>query len=76
MASDSSALNSDGTLKDASQINWYFDPDDKVALPAAPSSTAVASSAVPLHPFFTGSKTSAVSIEGARRSIRVVKPSQ
>ncbi|KAF9003621.1 hypothetical protein BDQ17DRAFT_1425113 [Cyathus striatus] len=31
MAEDNCALNQDGSLKDASQIQWYFDPDDKVS---------------------------------------------
>ncbi|KAF8977255.1 hypothetical protein BDQ17DRAFT_1339290 [Cyathus striatus] len=30
MAEDNCALNQDGSLKDMSQIQWYFDPDDEV----------------------------------------------
>ncbi|KAF9003632.1 WD40-repeat-containing domain protein [Cyathus striatus] len=33
MAKDNCALNQDGSLKDASQIQWYFDPDDEVPQP-------------------------------------------
>ncbi|KAG1793470.1 uncharacterized protein HD556DRAFT_1308608 [Suillus plorans] len=35
--SDSCALNTDGTLKDASKITFYNDPDDDVPLPPVPS---------------------------------------
>ena len=50
------AVRSDGTLKDASEIEWHFDEDDD--LPIAP--TGATSSAthiptdVPMHPFFSG----------------------
>lgn len=35
--SDTCALNADGSLKDASDITFYNDPDDDVPLPLVPS---------------------------------------
>ncbi|KAG2060650.1 hypothetical protein BDR06DRAFT_1002531 [Suillus hirtellus] len=39
ISEDSCALNTDGFLKDASDIIFYNDPDDSVPLPQVPSST-------------------------------------
>ncbi|KAF8986152.1 hypothetical protein BDQ17DRAFT_1335661 [Cyathus striatus] len=33
MAEDNCALNCDGMLKDASEIQWHYDPDDEMPLP-------------------------------------------
>ncbi|KAF8982344.1 hypothetical protein BDQ17DRAFT_1437929 [Cyathus striatus] len=33
MAEDNCALNHDGTLKDASEIQWHYNPDDEMPLP-------------------------------------------
>ncbi|KAF8998164.1 hypothetical protein BDQ17DRAFT_1428649 [Cyathus striatus] len=33
MAEDNCALNHDGSLKDASEIQWHYDPDDAMPLP-------------------------------------------
>ncbi|KAF8979171.1 hypothetical protein BDQ17DRAFT_1439685 [Cyathus striatus] len=33
MAEDNCALNHDGTLKDASKIQWHYNPDDEMPLP-------------------------------------------
>ncbi|KAG2079758.1 uncharacterized protein F5147DRAFT_784785 [Suillus discolor] len=38
------ALNADGTLKDASEITFFNDPDDKVPLPQVASSAQPSSS--------------------------------
>ena len=50
------AVHSDGTLKDASEIEWHFEEDDN--LPIAPtgatSSVTHIPADVPMHPFFSG----------------------
>jgi hypothetical protein len=60
------AVRPDGTLKDASEIDWDYDPDDAVAEQIDSTTAASSSSAPPkIHPFFTG----------ARRSTRAARPS-
>jgi hypothetical protein len=44
---DQCALNADGSLKDASEINWVHDPDDKI--PTASSSGAGLTGSFNLH---------------------------
>jgi hypothetical protein len=45
----------DGTLKDASEIDWDYDPDEAVAEHINSTMAASFSSAPPnIHPFFTG----------------------
>ncbi|KAJ7261472.1 hypothetical protein C8J57DRAFT_1030452, partial [Mycena rebaudengoi] len=63
------AQNVDGTLRDASQINWFNDRDDEL-----PASGSDASSSQ-LHPFFTGAAKPVGKIAGARRSSRTTHPS-
>jgi hypothetical protein len=45
MFHDSCTLNSDGTLKDASDIVFYNDPDNHAPLPQVPPSTSTQSTA-------------------------------
>jgi hypothetical protein len=53
------AVRPDGTLKDASEIDWDYDPDEAVA-EHIDSTTAASFSSAPLniHPFFTGARRS------------------
>ncbi|KAJ7652275.1 hypothetical protein B0H17DRAFT_913236, partial [Mycena rosella] len=64
------AQNTDGSLRDASEINWYQDRDDEhpISGPQTPPSPK-------LHPFFTGSAKPVGKIAGARRSARNTRPS-
>jgi hypothetical protein len=48
---------SDGTLKDASEIEWHYDKDDDLLI--APAK---------LHPFFTNQPALAVMVVGSHRS--------
>ncbi|KAJ7266793.1 hypothetical protein C8J57DRAFT_1510884 [Mycena rebaudengoi] len=63
------AQNVDGTLRDASQINWFNDHDHKL-----PASGPDASSSQ-LHPFFTGAAKPVGKIAGVCRSSRTTRPS-
>lgn len=74
------AVRSDGTLKDASKIEWHHDPDDE--LPMQPTAPAASTSSTPtlsvsIHLFFTGhpappsSRCSACTV---RPSARVLDP--
>ncbi|KAJ6485598.1 hypothetical protein C8R45DRAFT_277076 [Mycena sanguinolenta] len=63
------AQKADGTLRDASEINWFNDRDDEQPT----SGPAVSSSQ--LHPFFTGTAKPVGKIAGARRSARTTRPS-
>ncbi|KAJ6474858.1 hypothetical protein C8R45DRAFT_1160058, partial [Mycena sanguinolenta] len=63
------AQKADGTLRDASEINWFNDRDDE-----QPTSGPAASSFQP-HPFFTGTAKPVGKIAGARRSARTTRPS-
>jgi hypothetical protein len=56
-----SAIGLDGRLKDASEIEWFNDPDDEQPI-SVPTTQANS-----LHPFFATA--------GARRSTRVTRPS-
>ena len=71
------AVRSDGTLKDASEIEWHFDEDDD--LPIAPtgatSSVTHIPTDVPMHPFFSGQPLKSAIIAGSRRSRRTLRPS-
>ncbi|KAJ8587607.1 hypothetical protein M405DRAFT_863602 [Rhizopogon salebrosus TDB-379] len=64
------AIGSDGCLKDASEIEWFNDPDDNW-----PISAAANNSTQPLHPFFSGASSPATFVAGARRSGRASRPS-
>lgn len=70
------AVRLDGNLKDASEIEWDYDPDGTVPIPAdftmaTPFSTAPSK----IHPFFTGQAPPAIKLAGARRSTRIIRPS-
>ncbi|KAJ7193210.1 hypothetical protein GGX14DRAFT_325415, partial [Mycena pura] len=64
------AQNSDGSLRDASQIQFFNDVDDEQSISGPPS----ASSSV-LHPFFTGNAHPVGIVAGSRRSGRKPRPS-
>jgi hypothetical protein len=72
------AVRPDGTLKDASEIDWEFDPDgaDLAAIPNS-STMAAPSSGAPLkiHPFFAGQAPPTINLAGSRRSARSTRPS-
>lgn len=63
------AQNADGSLRNASQITWYHDADDEVPIPGPKCS------ALPPHPFFTGSAKPVGIVVGSRRSARTTRPS-
>ncbi|KAG1908156.1 uncharacterized protein F5891DRAFT_973648 [Suillus fuscotomentosus] len=65
----SCALNPDGSLKDASDIKFYNDPDDNIPLPNVPSS----SNTFPV--LLKAGCTPAIVVAGSRRSGRPSKPS-
>jgi hypothetical protein len=73
------AVRSDGTLKDASEIDWSFDrdDDDSPSLSSGPSAAAQVSgpSGPELHPFFSGTLRPATFAAGFRRSGRATRPS-
>jgi len=52
------AVHTDGSLKDASEIEWHFDKDDETPLTAAEKSPrsgpAASASSQTLHPFLLG----------------------
>jgi len=66
------AVRLDGSLKDASEIEWHNDPDNE--LPITPVSSTSSTPAT-IHPFFTGHPAPAVMAAGSRRSGRAVRPS-
>jgi hypothetical protein len=62
--SDSGCIvHSDGTLKDASEIEWHYNKDDD--LPITPAK---------LHPFFTSKPAPAVMVAGSPHSACIVDP--
>ncbi|KIL54818.1 hypothetical protein M378DRAFT_59353, partial [Amanita muscaria Koide BX008] len=72
------ATRSDGTLKDASEIEWHFDKDDET--PMLTDTLAVTSSDSPtttpvIHPLFSGCVAPAAFVAGSRRSTRTSCPS-
>jgi hypothetical protein len=57
MSSEQCALNADGSLKDANQIEWFGDPDDPQPLPSAANAQlpfAFPSTAPPAQPLGRG----------------------
>jgi hypothetical protein len=58
------AVHLDGTLKDASEIEWHYDKDDD--LPITPAK---------LHPFFTSKPAPAVMVAGSCHSAHTLRPS-
>jgi hypothetical protein len=71
------AVGLDGTLKDASEIEWFNDIDDDQ--PTKDPSTAVSSVLLAppttMHPFFTGASPPALLVAGAHHSTCVSRPS-
>ena len=69
------AVRSDGSLKDASEIEWHYDEDDESLM--APVSSTSSTSGLPakVHPFFTGHPAPAKMVAGSRRSARALRPS-
>ncbi|KAG1777250.1 hypothetical protein EV702DRAFT_950015, partial [Suillus placidus] len=74
MSHDSCALNTDGSLKDASDILFYNDPDDHVPLPQVPASTQSTAKNT-FSALFKSGRTPALVAAGSRRSTRKSKPS-
>ncbi|KAG2087279.1 uncharacterized protein F5147DRAFT_781382 [Suillus discolor] len=70
---DCCALNADGTLKDASEITFFNDPDDEVPLPQPSSSTTSAKDTFSI--LLKAGRTPATVAAGSRRSGRPSKPS-
>ena len=64
-------VRADGTLNDASEIDWFNDVDDNKLIPDLPANQILLSSSTTLHPFFTGSHASAIFVAGTRCSARV-----
>jgi hypothetical protein len=62
------AQNPDGSLRDASEIQFYNDADDEHPI-SGPNSTR------PIHGFFTGATQPVGKVAGARRSGRESRPS-
>ncbi|KAG2080597.1 uncharacterized protein F5147DRAFT_784180 [Suillus discolor] len=79
MSEDCCALNADGTLKDASEITFFNDPDDKVPLPQVASSAQPSSSTTSAKDTFSillkAGCTPATVAAGSRRSGWPSKPS-
>jgi hypothetical protein len=63
----------DGTLKDASEIDWDYDPEEVAAAHIDSTTVAASSSSAPLtiHPFFTGA---CHSTHAAHPSVRTMDP--
>jgi hypothetical protein len=74
------AVHPDGSLKDASEIEWHFDKDDETPLTATEKSPgsgpAASTSSQTLHPFLLGhAQAPAIFVAGSRRSGRATRPS-
>ena len=75
------AVRPDGTLKDASEIEWHHDKDDEIPMAGASSSTSfntvqvAAPSSKGIHSFFEQKTAAAVVVAGSRRSGRTMRPS-
>ncbi|KAG2029213.1 hypothetical protein BDR03DRAFT_1018731 [Suillus americanus] len=79
MSQDACALNADGSLKDASDITFFNDPDDDVLLPKVPPSTQPSTSTASTRDAYSvllkAGHTPATVTAGSRRSGRHLKPS-
>lgn len=64
------AQNPDGSLREASQIQFFNDVDDEHPISGPPSASSSA-----LHPFFTGKAHPVGIVAGSRRSTRKPRPS-
>ena len=62
------AVRPDGTLKDASEIDWSFDPDDSIPFPSHNPSGS--------HSGSSGGLTPAIVITSVRRTTRLSRPSR
>ena len=84
------AINHDGSLKDASEIEWHFDKDsdDETPLAVTVAENSLSSASGPavsesessqtLHPFFLGHASAhapAIFATGSRHSGRAIRPS-
>lgn len=74
------AVRSDGTLKDASEIEWQYDKDNKspMVAPSSPEMTKASASSSKgpgIASFFLKKATPAVVVAGSHRSSRMVRPS-
>jgi hypothetical protein len=72
-----SAVNANGILKDASEIEWYHDPDDDMPISPHPESSSKALPPGPhtLDSFVGSHRMPATVVAGSRRSGRPIKPS-
>ena len=74
------AIHPDGSLKDASEIEWHFDKDDETPLTAtekspSPGPTLSSSSWTP-HPFFLGhAQAPEIFVAGSHHSSHAIHPS-
>ncbi|KAJ6522649.1 hypothetical protein DFH09DRAFT_1097035 [Mycena vulgaris] len=59
------ARNSDGSLRDASEVQWYNDAADEHPI-SGPSSSGASTSVAPLHPIFTKGVHSLDKVGGVR----------
>jgi hypothetical protein len=79
MSQDACALNADGSLKDASDITFFNDPDDDVPLPKVPPSTQPSTSTASTRDAYSvllkAGHTPATVSASSRRSGRHLKPS-
>ncbi|KAF8240608.1 hypothetical protein L208DRAFT_1231574 [Tricholoma matsutake] len=63
-----------GSLKDASEINWHFDKDDNTPFTVTAKSPESGSSQT-LHPFFLGQASPAILVAGSHQSGCAIHPS-
>jgi hypothetical protein len=72
----SCAIRPDGTLKDASEIDWHYDPDKEVSARADVAVAPLPTDSPPsIDPFFAGQAPVTIKVAGAHRSIHVTHPS-
>ena len=69
------AVRSDGSLKDASEIEWHYDEDDESPMASVSSTSSTSSLPAKVHLFFTGHPAPAKMVAGSRRSARALRPS-
>ena len=71
------AVHSDGTLKDASEIEWHFDEDDNLLIApiGATSSITLILMDVPMHSFFSRQPLKSAIIAGSHCSCCTLQPS-
>jgi hypothetical protein len=68
----SCAVHSDGTLKDALEIDWDYNPDEKIPVPAdfAVAASPTGTNSPPkIHLFSAGQAPAAIKVVGAHCSI-------